>query len=261
MDLYTQVDPDFALLFQSVSLGGCTMDWANCIVCGKSEGELKCPADRSSGDAHDTYQNFLDNIEGFRVLDKMPAELAIDLGTGVSVDDLLKNRAKWHKNCNLKFASSKLQRAQQRCKDNETTASDSGRKSRRLSSAASVADCRMECCIFCTKPEGSLHNCSTFSLDKSLREMATELQDTELLSRLAGGDLVAIEAKYHNNCLRNYKNRYRGMQRKQQTLTSDTLKDEIDSRVFAELASYIENEVEEGVYIFKLSDLHHLHEE
>ena len=27
--------------------------------------------------------------------------------------------------------------------------------------------------------------------------MATELQDTELLARISGGDLVALETKYH----------------------------------------------------------------
>ena len=34
-------------------------------------------------------------------------------------------------------------------------------------------------------------------LDHNLRQMATELQDAELLARISGGDLIAIEAKYH----------------------------------------------------------------
>ena len=46
------------------------------------------------------------------------------------------------------------------------------------------------------------------SLDKELRQMATEMQDTSLISRISGGDLVAIEAKYHRSCLTAYKNRY-----------------------------------------------------
>ena len=39
------------------------------------------------------------------------------------------------------------------------------------------------------------------NLDYDLWQMATELQDTELLERISGGDLVALEAKYHFKCL------------------------------------------------------------
>ncbi|XP_050705405.1 glutamate receptor U1-like [Eriocheir sinensis] len=38
--------------------------------------------------------------------------------------------------------------------------------------------------------------------------MVTELQDTELLSRMASGDLIAIEAKYHLKCLTSLRNSY-----------------------------------------------------
>jgi hypothetical protein len=51
------------------------------------------------------------------------------------------------------------------------------------------------------------------SLDQELRRMAIEMQDTSLISRISGGDLVAIEARYHRNCLTAYKNRYRSANR------------------------------------------------
>ena len=51
------------------------------------------------------------------------------------------------------------------------------------------------------------------TLDHDLRQMATDLQDTKLLARISGGDLVAIEAKYHFNCLSAYKSKYRSTQR------------------------------------------------
>ncbi len=55
--------------------------------------------------------------------------------------------------------------------------------------------------FFCLEVGGKLHSCSTMQLDHSLRKMATEIQDSVLLARIAGGDLIAIEAKYHFNCL------------------------------------------------------------
>ena len=70
-----------------------------------------------------------------------------------------------------------------------------------------------ESCIFCAKDNGKLHACTTMKLDNNLRQMATELQDTKLLVRIAGGDLVAIEAKYHFNCLSTFKSKYRSAQR------------------------------------------------
>ena len=41
--------------------------------------------------------------------------------------------------------------------------------------------------------------------------MAEELRDTSMMSKLVGGNLVAIDAKYHNSSLSAYKNRYRSL--------------------------------------------------
>ena len=48
---------------------------------------------------------------------------------------------------------------------------------------------------------GGHHKASTFEIDKSVRESAIKLRDTAVLARLAGGDMVAIEAEYHVKCL------------------------------------------------------------
>lgn len=45
------------------------------------------------------------------------------------------------------------------------------------------------------------------NLDQSLRSMAKELQDGDLLARVFGGDLVAIEAKYHFEYMSGFKSR------------------------------------------------------
>ena len=107
--------------------------------------------------------------------------------------------------------------------------------------------------------DGKLHQCSTMKLE--LRYMATELNDTTLLARISGGDIVAIEAKYHIECLVKYKNSFRSAQRAAASQCSK--KDEnrcLQALVFAEVVAYIENEVENGTNIFKFSELHMIYE-
>ena len=53
-----------------------------------------------------------------------------------------------------------------------------------------------------------LHDFTTFNLDVSVNVMATQMSDTNLLGKLAGGDLVALEAKYHFTCLTKYRNQW-----------------------------------------------------
>ena len=92
--------------------------------------------------------------------------------------------------------------------------------------------------------------------------MAEELRDTSVMSKLVGGDLVAIDAKYHNSSLSAYKNRYRSLMRSKASLHgSKEVENPLLARAFAELVSYIESNVDSGSYIFKLSVLHSLYED
>ena len=92
--------------------------------------------------------------------------------------------------------------------------------------------------------------------------MAEELRDTSMMSKLVGGDLVAIDAKYHNSSLSAYKNRYRSLIiRYKVSLHGSKVEKPLLARAFAELVSYIESKVESGSYIFKLSVLHSLYED
>ena len=89
--------------------------------------------------------------------------------------------------------------------------------------------------------------------------MATELKDTDLLAKLAGGDMVAIEAKYHTNCMVSLRNRCRSFVRSSSTdETPDTQNEIAKARAFAEILSYMANCCEAGEYIFKLSNLHQI---
>ena len=68
--------------------------------------------------------------------------------------------------------------------------------------------------------------------------MATELQDSSLLARISGGDLIAIEAKYHFNCLSKFKNSCRSAQRAQCNPSISQQDQLIQAQEFANLISY-----------------------
>ncbi len=60
-------------------------------------------------------------------------------------------------------------------------------------------------CIICDKiTTEQLHEVTTLNVDKSIKGMATEMSDRELLAKVSSGYLIALEAKYHLNCLTIY---------------------------------------------------------
>jgi len=89
--------------------------------------------------------------------------------------------------------------------------------------------------------------------------MITELQDTTLLSRIDGGDLIAKESKYHLKCLINLRNSYRSHTRKSSPQHQNIDEKLNESRAFVELTNYIEKAVDSGTLLFKLSELHSLY--
>ena len=116
-------------------------------------------------------------------------------------------------------------------------------------------------CLFCEKGEEEhvLHEVSTFNADKNIREIVTELNDTQLLSRIVGGDLIAMEAKYHLTCMVKLRNRYRSLTRKLIQISEHTDAKMNKSRTFEELTRYIAESVKSGTLLFKLSEIHSLY--
>ena len=151
------------------------------------------------------------------------------------------------------IAPSKLLRLHKRHLSCESA---SGQQLRKLKRQNTSGNSDQESCIFGSEVSGTLHNCVSMKLDHDLRRMATELQDSSLLSRISGNDLMAIEAKYHFNCLSTFKNKYRAVQRTQNNLTISQEDQLIQALVFADLISHIEERIESGTFIFKLSELH-----
>jgi len=71
-------------------------------------------------------------------------------------------------------------------------------------------------CVFCENGPNSQNNLQEFrtlGADANVRLMVADLNDTAIEARIAAGDLIAIEAKYHLKCLVNLRNRHRALLR------------------------------------------------
>ena len=112
-------------------------------------------------------------------------------------------------------------------------------------------------CFFCeqdlTQAVKYKRVAETFAFDKRVRQYATDLGESQLLTKLAIGDMVATEAEYHANCLTSfYKLHLKYVERSSQTTTSN----HIHGIVFAEVVAYIEEaRYGDNKPMFKLADL------
>lgn len=111
-------------------------------------------------------------------------------------------------------------------------------------------------CLFCTKEEGHLHEFSTLGSDTNIRHMATKLQDSPLLARIARCDLIALETKYHMPCLTSFRNRHHSFLQKQRCTDSlDKEEGRAKGRAVIDLFTYMENTIRDGVFFFISADL------
>ena len=214
------------------------LDWNRCIICQQDTSEpLKCPM-QSPGVSYDkmvdVYESFLSNVREFQDISALPTNIFFQ--NDQSAADFATHHASWHKSCHLKYNNSKLVKAKKRTINNADNLEKRPPMKRQALEIYS--------CLFCEKghEEGELHQVSTFDADSNIRTMITELQDTQLLARIDGGDLIAKETKYHFKCLTALRNRYRSHVRKLNQEEENISMDEqrmSESRVFVELASYI----------------------
>ncbi|KAG1682423.1 Craniofacial development protein 2 [Nymphon striatum] len=86
------------------------MDWNSCVICQERGGDLRCPTDSLQKNGLEVYTNFLETVDKFSELGILPVD--VDFKEVAIAETFLENHAKWHKSCHIKFARSKLQRAQ-----------------------------------------------------------------------------------------------------------------------------------------------------
>ena len=125
--------------------------------------------------------------------------------------------------------------------------------------------CKRKClnaekCIFCEQEHEivQLSSVQTFEQDSNIKTMATDLQNVEIMARISGRDMISIEAKYHLSCLTKLRNRHRSFQRKLKRQTMKKDDNVAEYHAFEECLQFIDDSVMEGVFLFKIKDLHSL---
>lgn len=196
------------------------------------------------------YGSFL-AVEQFQAIVSLPNKIYFENETATS---FTAHSASWHKSCHLKYTNSKLKKATKR-----KSCMDEVEPERRTSKWQAIDNTNV--CLFCLSgtEKSDLHQILTFDTDKNIRTMISELQDTTLLSRIDGGDLIAKESKYHLKCLVSLRNTYRNHIRKSSPQHLNIYERLNKSRAFVELTNYIEKAVDSGTLLFKLSELHALY--
>ena len=167
-----------------------------------------------------------DNFLAFKKIDCLPPNMAPRLKEDQDNEEILRShKAKWHDNCRLiQFNKTNCQRAVKR----KAFPAES------VASPLKTFTCRRlvqtstepQQCFFCGKPANdsdSLHRTSTFDLDIRVRQCAQQLQDQTLLAKLSEGDLIALEAKYHAQCLALLYNRARQTMQSYEQVARDML--------------------------------------
>ena len=212
------------------------IDWNKCVLCQKdSDNELICAVNFKRHDVGAGYRYVFAKLWQFHELGALPFDLDIkylDDGDGIE-NTLTDHKALWHKACRDKLSELQLNRAKKR-KHRAEIYNVSPVKARRSRNKLGMQHDE-HICFFCDGPPGSsgFHMASSLGIDYNVRHCATELQDRQHMSKLAAGDMVAIDAKYHIKCLTQ-------LYRRAAKLHRDTAELALKGIAFAELVAYIE---------------------
>ena len=133
-------------------------------------------------------------------------------GCGVEAT-MVAHNAQYHQTCGLKFNNTMLKRAEKRIlkTDSDSQYAEQTAACKQIRSRSSVNENMNKLCFFCRQTAGTegLHQASTFQLDRRVWACALLLEDTDLLTRLSSGDVVALEVNYDAKCLVSMYNRTR----------------------------------------------------
>lgn len=119
-------------------------------------------------------------------------------------------------------------------------------------------------CFFCEEPEingSTLHEVRTKKLDARVTQGAIYLLDQRLLAKLSEGDMIAIEAKYHDKCLASFYKRIDTESQKRRDAVCHDENTGYKQKAFVELLNHIQAilDKEETTPVFQLSNIKKLY--
>ena len=224
-----------------------------CIICqDETKEDIKTPCtgrEASKEAVTNIYDRFLHNYRRFEEVESPDVIHVIDY----TAEELFEKKAGWHPHCKRIFDSDKVDRV---CE-----------KKRDIVKDTSIQRCKRrsidyENCLFCELPENEnekLFSIASLDCGDWINTMIHDLQDTELMAKVSGSDLIAKTAKYHKTCLTKLYNRHRSLMRTNNREKKESEK-LIEGRALLELFCYIREGLEEGTQFFKLVELKKLYQ-
>ena len=240
-----------------------------CIICQNETREpLQCPAMSKRKDVGASYASFARNLEEFLDNGSVPRHLNVEeLNQGQGIEhSIIERKALWHKTCRNRFSNANLERANKRKHDREneeensdllvTESTSSPVKARRSSLPGSSFSSHCFCCESSDIP-ANLHSASSLKVDRRVRKCASLVNDNRLIGKLASGDMVAIEAKYHAKCPVSLYNQARKLKFSLKYENASSYKPiDVEELAFSELVAFIDESLEvEEPAMLRLSDL------
>ena len=229
-----------------------TINWELCVLCQCYSPEALITPKLEG------YASLSKNLTEFAECGALPSSVRLnqmDDGAGL-VQTFVKNKARYHKICRNKYDAQKLSRISASDAEYELNIATSSTRS--TQSSVDAVDIKNSC-WFCDKgPLGckKLVSASTNEIGPRIHAQAVELRDTKLLCKLSTTDLISLEAKYHKDCYRDFRNVHRSLERAIKSDDNDPYRLTYGS-VITELVQYME---EMFLYsstspVFKLCDL------
>lgn len=256
--------------------GGHSVNWDLCVLCQciKSEA-LQCPNNSKRNDTGAGYKSLEESLLQFNDIGALPNSInlsELDEGSGIE-STLSAHNAKWHKSCRNLYNKTKLDRAVKKnaalesgsdisnAEHHEAFSTDAeecnvGHFTRSFSSS-NIGNKFTTCCFLCDGSTGKLHQVTTFEVDRRVRNCAHTLQDLQLIAKISAGDLIALEGRYHVQCLLSLYRRADAVLRDEKDEFLDDSSAGKHSLAFAQLVEYVAEEQLDALSapVFKLSDL------
>ena len=244
------------------------LDWEKCCLCQKDNLEpLTCPAsnpiEKTRNLGYISLGTNLEKLKSYGYI--LPSGFNVnDLDEGKGIQETLKERAaKYHKNkCARPYLPvdkiiNDLQLKRNQNKSALENVSNDGSNNRGTRSRARTLNMKDERCFLCmgeAKWNRPLHHCATKEIYENVKSCAAVVGDSRLTAMLETcGDLVALEAKYHKNCLsRLY------AQKRRLTCSTQCERDSIfcEGMAFADLVLFMQSKLNESAsYVFQMGKL------